>query len=140
MIAAALLAAGCSGAEKVTGPVPQGEMRVVAEQSKNGGQYKDVIYGFTADLPEAWAGWTAGRQTLSWGGAGESASVRFSLPEKGVIFTVSVHTPEQWNTLQEKSENPPRFIGEKRKHIFGYTITPGAETEVEPVIKTLRLN
>ncbi len=83
--------------------------------------YRTRDYWFSLTFPEGRSGYLAETGTVTWWSSGKSDVVHFGLPSQNTLFTISMHRPNQRQTLQLLSDEKPAYLSESDRYVFGYT-------------------
>lgn len=83
--------------------------------------YRDDIYDFTITFPLTWSGYVVHSWLVSWWEAGKSETLLFWFESQKDLFVISVHKPNQWQTIQLLADTKPLYLWEHDRYVFGYS-------------------
>lgn len=109
--------------------------------------YTNETYGFSFELPSAWAVYTTKNRTLDWGTLGTSDSIDFGFSVQDSLFNVSIFSKSQWQKLKSAEGPAPMYVGENSLYVFGYATAQFAQDdtivermkEIKDIIKTFKI-
>ena len=132
-----------------------------SDETANWKVYRNEKYGFTLKLPPSWKNYKVWQIEGDFNAFDSSESFRFGLPTKsskwpayngyGVLFTISVTTPQEWEKeviIQSKEGEPGSTPPLYRNDEYVFHLTPGQDcaedlcdrySEINDIRKTFKL-
>ena len=99
------------------------------DQVGGGFVYQNNKYNFSLNFPSGWSDYAVSYRTSDWGLNGKAESVVFGVQEQDSIFTITIHTQDQWTKINAEEGPKPKYINERNGYVYGYSVAQEALSE-----------
>jgi len=91
--------------------------------------YQNNKYNFSLNFPSGWSDYIVFYRISDWGLNGKAESVVFGVQEQDSIFTITIHTQDQWTKINAEEGPKPKYINEHNGYVYGYSVAQEALSE-----------